>query len=277
MTYKSFDSSSYKGQPVELLDIQYGESYYDVARTTSGDRDVMVEGRQYLAFTTSRDDFDDEGNPDDAKQLNIRVPRDHPFITQFDQREFPNMVSVRIRRAHLNDPELGTFNVWTGRLVGVSFEQPWMVLGCEKVATSLSRTGCRIRYMRQCPHTLYMQRCWVDKEAYRRADRVFFVSPDKTEVILEGGSAPAPGALIGGILEYVGLTRYIVAQKIVNGRTSLTLSRPMLILTNMAPVSVLPGCDRLASTCQAKFNNLDNYGGFDFIPPKGPFQGTSIV
>ncbi|MDG4870579.1 phage BR0599 family protein, partial [Guyparkeria sp. 1SP6A2] len=42
-------------------------------------------------------------------------------------------------------------------------------------------------------------------------------------------------------------------------------------------IEVYPGCDRTAATCNAKFNNLLNYGGFDFIPPKGPFEGTSIV
>ena len=85
MTYSAFDKSSANGQPVELLEIQYGEDDSQIVRTTSGDRDVTVAGKLYRAFTTSRDSFEDEGNPDDSKQLTIKVPRDHPFIIKFDQ------------------------------------------------------------------------------------------------------------------------------------------------------------------------------------------------
>lgn len=273
MTYSVFDKSSANGQPVELLEIQYGEDDSQIVRTTSGDRDVTVAGKLYQAFTTSRDSFDDEGNPDDAKQLTIKVPRDHPFILAFDQGEFPGMVAVRIKRLHLNDPDLGTFNMWSGRLVGVSFEPPWMSLGCEKIATSLSRTGCRIRYMRQCPHTLYMPRCWVDKQALKATSTVLNLSANKAEVTLSWLLSQQPGYYVGGILELGGASRFIIAQ---NGYT-LTLSRPLLTLAANAKVDIYPGCDRLAATCNSKFNNLDNYGGFDYIPPKGPFEGVSIV
>lgn len=273
MTYSVFDKSSANGQPVELLEIQYGEDDSQIVRTTSGDRDVTVAGKLYQAFTTSRDSFDDEGNPDDAKQLTIKVPRDHPFILAFDQGEFPGMVAVRIKRLHLNDQDLGTFNMWSGRLVGVSFEPPWMSLGCEKIATSLSRTGCRIRYMRQCPHTLYMPRCWVNKQAFKATSTVLNLSANKAEVTLSWLLSQQPGYYVGGILELGGASRFIIAQ---NGYT-LTLSRPLLTLAANAKVDIYPGCDRLAATCNSKFNNLDNYGGFDYIPPKGPFEGVSIV
>jgi uncharacterized phage protein (TIGR02218 family) len=279
VTYLTKDASSYDGQPVELLEIQYGPGEGDVVRTTSGDRDVVIGERLYQAFTTSRDAFDDEGNPDDAKQLSIRVPRDHPFILKFDEQEFPNMVAIRIKRMHLNDPDLGTYNIWSGRLVGLSYEHPWMVLGGEKIATSLSRTGCRIRYMRQCPHTLYMPRCWVDKEAYKYTINFLTMDPSKQHIVISSSLPGGPDRFKGGILRLGSLTRFIV--QIVpygmQGAWQLTLSRPLLALNWGDRVDLFPGCDRLAATCAQRFNNLLNYGGFDFIPPKGPFEGISIV
>lgn len=273
MTYLAKDTSSYDGQPVELLEIQYGPGEDEIVRTTSGDRDVKIGELVYQAFTTSREAFDDEGNPDDAKQLSISVPRDHPFIIKFDEQEFPNMVAVRIKRMHLNDPDLGTYNMWSGRLVGVSYEHPWMVLGCEKIATSLSRTGCRIRYMRQCPHTLYMPRCWVDKAAFTVTAEVAAISSNSAVVRLTNILMPPERYYVGGIFNFGSLTRFITEQSGV----TLTLSRPLLGLKVGDQVQVAPGCDRLAATCNATFNNLLNYGGFDFIPPKGPFEGISIV
>ena len=46
------------------------------------------------------------------------------------------------------------------------------------------------------------------------------------------------------------------------------------------PVAIAPGtevlltvgCDHSTATCAARFNNLDNYGGFPAIPSKNPFS-----
>ena len=37
------------------------------------------------------------------------------------------------------------------------------------------------------------------------------------------------------------------------------------------------GCDRTFATCQSKFGNSLNFGGFPWIPAKNPFAGDSIV
>jgi len=42
-------------------------------------------------------------------------------------------------------------------------------------------------------------------------------------------------------------------------------------------VKIYPGCDRVRATCESKFDNLDNFGGFPWIPTKNPFGGSSIV
>jgi hypothetical protein len=42
-------------------------------------------------------------------------------------------------------------------------------------------------------------------------------------------------------------------------------------------VKIYPGCDRTKETCNDKFSNILNYGGFAWIPAKSPFDGSSIV
>jgi len=42
-------------------------------------------------------------------------------------------------------------------------------------------------------------------------------------------------------------------------------------------VTLYPGCPRDRQTCNDRFNNLENYGGFDWIPSRNPFNGSSIV
>jgi hypothetical protein len=41
-------------------------------------------------------------------------------------------------------------------------------------------------------------------------------------------------------------------------------------------VTIYPGCDGAAETCDTKFNNLVNYGGVDFMPGKSPFDGRQV-
>src|SRR3546814_7797331 len=40
-------------------------------------------------------------------------------------------------------------------------------------------------------------------------------------------------------------------------------------------VILYPGCDHSRATCISKFNNLLNYGGYDFIPVKNPTDRKS--
>ncbi|PQO22067.1 hypothetical protein C2I36_15045 [Rhodobacteraceae bacterium WD3A24] len=42
-------------------------------------------------------------------------------------------------------------------------------------------------------------------------------------------------------------------------------------------VELARGCDLRRDTCEAKFNNLANFGGFPNIPGINPFGGSSIV
>jgi hypothetical protein len=37
-----------------------------------------------------------------------------------------------------------------------------------------------------------------------------------------------------------------------------------------------PGCKRTGEWCNAFFNNVDNYGGFEFLPNRSPFSGESV-
>ena len=43
------------------------------------------------------------------------------------------------------------------------------------------------------------------------------------------------------------------------------------------PFEAFAGCDRTFATCQSKFGNSLNFGGFPWIPVKNPFAGDSIV
>src|SRR3546814_2715916 len=60
----------------------------------------------------------------------------------------------------------------------------------------------------------------------------------------------------------------------------LTIQRmPFTLITQFedegagTAISLYPGCDHRRMTCKDKFNNILNYGGFDWIPTKNPMGG----
>ena len=77
----------------------------------------------------------------------------------------------------------------------------------------------------------------------------------------------------GMIVAPDGSARFITAH---SGDT-VTMARPLASLAGGQTVAIYPGCDHLKETCKNKFNNLDNFGGFPWIPAKNPYSGSSIA
>lgn len=109
-------------------------------------------------------------------------------------------------------------------------------------------------------------------------------------VVVPEAAAQVNGYFLGGMLRAPdGLLGYIVG----HSGSQITLQRPLnSLVTAFAEigygrsygsyygglaVKLYPGCDHIRLTCKNKFGNLDNYGGFDWIPTKNPMGGSSLV
>ena len=101
----------------------------------------------------------------------------------------------------------------------------------------------------------------------------------KTFTVAAAATQP-DGYYTGGMLRADdGTLSYIIAHvgsSITIQRLSYSLAEA---IANGFPfdVKLYPGCDHSRQTCNDKFDNLLNYGGFDFIPTKNPMGGSSIV
>lgn len=278
MSYNDYDQSVQESIPVELYEVEYGEN--KIIRTTSHDENVTVNGLEYIAMYHERDTFVDDGKPDDQSQLNIKVDVTHPFIPVYENQELRGTVLVRVKAINLLDPDKQIYHKWSGRLTGLSYDFPVITLGCEKIAASLHRTGCRARYARQCFRCLYQYGCNVNKDNFGVAAQVsevgqngFLVTVNVVPDDPHAGKMTDPTYLVGGMIVFDGMMRTILAK---SGKV-LRLSQPLKTIKSGEIVMLYPGCDRSSKMCKERFGNLDNYGGFDFMPAKGPFQGVSIL
>lgn len=273
MSYPQFETSYFSGSPAELYEFRYGDSEAETVRLTSADVDITREGHVYSAIAMDRDSFEDDGNPDDSQQLNIRISRNNPLAEVVRAKSLDKAITVKIRATHVDDTSGQVMALWSGRVTGVSWEFPNMVVGCERMSTSLKRTGCRARYQRQCRHVHFLPGCNLDRAAYEITGTVTGVYQNGLELGIPELDGKPDNYFAGGVIELGGTMRYILSSTAVY----VTINRRVLGLTNEVAVKVYPGCDRSSQTCRDKFNNIENYGGFDYIPIKGPFEGNSIV
>lgn len=269
MAYSTYESSVDSGAPIELYEFTQGAGYW---RFTSGDEPFTFSGVTFTPSPVTRDRV--KLGQDALKDfLNLEFPRGDAFASQFIGFSPDLITTITLYRFHRNDPDKQLTQYWKGRVVGAKATGNTVSLECESVFTSIQRPGLRARFELSCRHTLYSRGCNASADDFLHAGSVLTISGG-TVLTVSGAEQFQDGYFTGGMLVTPGSTsRFIVAHT----SNQITLSRPTRDVGVGAALRLYPGCDHLRTTCSGKFNNLDNFGGFPWIPIKNPFSGSSIV
>lgn len=122
-------------------------------------------------------------------------------------------------------------------------------------------------YSRSCSHDLFDEHCALIKDKF-----ALILSPDDVELsdnkqVITSAKLMQfkSGYFDNGYITYAKFASHIISNKenIIN----------LLFPINFKEVGVLkvyPGCYKIINTCKNKFNNVENYGGFAFVPKKNP-------
>lgn len=279
MTFNTYETSRHDGTPAEHIEIVYGDNAADAVRLTTADYPVTVNGNEYLPSFMKRDAVTDDANPYDGEQLKITLHRDNPFADVYLNRDFSKVVTITVYQSHLDDPDQQPTIIWSGRLSGVEWEYPNMQLNSERLDIYMNGYALTMRYqVGQCVHTVYNGLCRLNKDDWEVPGLVCSVTDGTLIDIPEArykddGSTWPNGYFTGGILRMDGVNRYILQ----HSGSQIWLSRPIKNLTPLSRVSLYPGCDRLPSTCNNKFNNGLNYLAFDWMPYVSGYDGNGIM
>lgn len=245
---------------------------------TSGDELVTYDAgdgnEDYAPVSIGRSEVESRSEMARAN-LDVTVSLTNPAALRWLADNGENIVSLTIFE---RDRVGGISVAWKGRLVAVIPGMENITLRFESIFTSLRRPGLRARYQKSCRYALYGRGCTLDAEDFSTVGACT-ASADRTMTVTEAG-LQADGYYAGGMLRSPdGVLSYIVEHT----GTSLTVQRLSFSLQNAIAggfpfaVTIYPGCAHDRATCDAKFDNLLNYGGFDFIPQKNPMGGSSIV
>lgn len=268
-------------RPIELYKIAIDADAYT---WTSGDAEVSYLGDTYTPAPITHSPIE---QTQEINRANIRltVPRTNPvgLVYLGFVPDYPASVTI------YRQTDAGTTVLWKGRVAGASGSGSEILIDCENVFSSLRQIGLRARYQKNCRHAHYRRGCWLDHANFAVPGEASAVSSDGLTVTVAVAAAEADGWYNAGMFEFEGVLRHIVRHT----GSSLTLWRPHTGLANAVAndgygkiygmwygrhvVTLYPGCDRSRATCNDKFNNLPNQGGFAWLPKRSPMNGASIV
>lgn len=119
-------------------------------------------------------------------------------------------------------------------------------------------------YAPACQHVLFDAGCGLDRDAFTATG---VVSPASNNSVVNW--ADASSAYTQGRLTFLSGVNAGVSATIKQGNPgNLVLAYPLEVPPNAGDeIAVTQGCDHSMGTCRDKFDNLQNFRGFPFIPP----------
>lgn len=161
---------------------------------------------------------------------------------------------------------IGTVNAFTGRVAEIDFGRSAVTINMNDPRELLAIDYPRNLYTAGCRYALFDNQCTLSAAAFAlpctvtgivSLTQVAISLPDRVQDYFALGNAAFTGGLNAGL-------RMMVRSSLTSHVTFLA-PLPFTIAIGDA-ITLTPGCDKTQSTCQNKFNNLPNFGGFPYIP-----------
>lgn len=287
MAFLTLEKSTAEGSPVQLYEFQRtsgGTDYF--WRYNSSDRDLTYSGNLHKASAISDDGVRLSGEAASTEFI-VTMPITEDFCEQFRlSGTVPSdTIYLRVRRAHAADigdldgavPTVNEARVtWVGTVNGVAqLDDIKAKVTCAMLAASFRRGGLRYGYSRNCPHILYGAQCTLNAEDFKATGAVDTV--DGTQISGTTFDGFPDGDFTGGYIEYDLPSGMVERRMIIShiGANLVLLGFPAGLLAGDT-ISAFKGCDRIVKTCDTKFNNLLNFGGFPHTPGRNPFDGNPV-
>lgn len=272
MTYNLIETSMQDARPIELYEYRRGTQFW---RYTSADQNITFDAANYQAVPAMRRSTIEASTEQARNALKVDAPRDWDVAELYRVYPPSEPITLTVREFHDGDAEAVV--VWVGRITSAEWRGSQVEVIHEPVSSSLKRPGLRRLYQRQCPHVLYGTACALSEEASAVVSTVQTISADGLELSMSGTSGFDSNYFAGGVARLsIGSGQFERRMITISGSGLIVLGKPFGALAVGQQLRLLPGCDHTLATCNTKFGNVANYGGFPFIPQKNPFGGDPI-
>lgn len=283
---------------IQAISMESGDGLYNALLTedyeerlvwnyTNSPLPIFFNNELYTPAAISHNDVESKQDVAQA-DLDVSIDLENPAASRWLKDSLETVVSLTIWEVDDIDDGGDTHVIWKGRLAGIKPNGAEATLSFDSIFTSLQRPGLGARYQRMCRHMLYGRRCKVAKAAFE-VEGIPTAVNGVVVTVPEAAAFP-DGYFSMGSLELEDGTSRLIAS---HAGSQIVLMRPMQALIRLfdhhgygevygevyggITCKLYPGCPRNRQVCNDRFNNLLNYGGFDWIPTRNPFNGNSIV
>ena len=272
MTFESIELSAFLGKPVELYTFARNAAIW---RYNTSDEDITIGGLIYRSIQIRRTNI--ERNQDTSRSpITVNISLSADFLFQYRFVSPSDVMTLTIQKFHLTDVDSELAVIWQGRVLNVKILEDEAEIRCEPVYTSIRRTLLRRVYQTNCPHVLYGADCLASQTTFRQSGIVTSII-NGIQIVSNDFSSFADDYFTGGFIQWEdpqgNQNRRFIIQHTAN---VLTIDVFIPELTVGQTIFAFPGCDHTLNTCNVKFNNVSNYGGFPFMPEKNPMGGDPI-
>jgi len=198
---------------------------------------------------------------------------------------------LTIRQADVDDDGNASNDevIFFGEIVKAKIDGDWVTGTVVSAGSKFDRQITRVRYQRDCNNAWGDVACAINKDDWKFSAVIQDVGTEGYPFTFDletlsgvGADATAQlanveeGWFAGGWIQFgsgANTQRRAILNNTapVSGELTLTLDRdPNPFPSNGDSVFLWPGCDGLPATCQVKFENYDNFLGFNFLPAGNP-------
>lgn len=264
MSFETYENSVESGRPIELFHFSIGtEDFY----YTSAEDTITYGGNVYVYRPLERNTVKQTARNNKGK-LDVTLPTDDLVCSRFIGIVQPEPMELTITRFHRQDLLDGRV-VWSGRMVQAVYKNDGRICQMTYIPSEsvYSRQIPHYKYQGLCNHVIYDAGCKLVAATYQHTGTASGATGNL--VTVAGiGAAKGNGWATGGKCTVNGEDRSVLDHT----GDVLTLTLPFRLDPDGQTIDVFAGCDHSISTCNSKFSNSLNYGGFPFVPTKNPFR-----
>lgn len=265
--YNNHEQSPDRGAPVECYEFIGTNFSY---RYTSSDEKVVFNSNTYVPLAMTRSSIQSGTHLDEGAEVTIELPTASQIIADYAFAVSPPNLDMTLYRYHReDDPNAEAIPYWKGRVAQISVSGHLSTIRVPSIlANAMSSNVPSVYYQRPCNRVLFDQGCKVDRASNQCLAVV--KGYNGLALQLEQTTPFSDGFLVGGDLYITGRSerRLILA----NVGDILRFNYPFAGGKPGDHVVLSAGCDHSFKTCQQKFQNGINFGGFPYIPQYNPFS-----
>jgi uncharacterized phage protein (TIGR02218 family) len=271
VTFAAFEDSVEDGNVIELYQFTQGPV---ITRLTNYNQDIIFNGSTWTATQISRANIE-RAIEQGVNDLKIQMPLDNPIANQYIANIPGRVVDVIIYRGHVTDPAEQVLIVFEGYIAQAEFDGDLLAtLTLQPFTSQFQRSAPRYTYQGLCNNVLYDAQCKIARGSFTHTGLVSGIDTTLRTITVNGVVGLGSDWAVGGFLAFPAGGND--DQRLVLAQTGDTLT----LLSNFSDtvlgfnVDVFAGCAHDIGTCDTKFSNTINFGGFPYVPVKNPFGST---